>query len=323
MDSSWSDDDLIALFHRVSNVGRWGPNDELGTLNHITPAKRRQAAALVLIGETISLSSPISRRQIEHRMSYHHVPGHPLRPPPSAGDYLGFEVHQPGLTHLDCVNHIGSHEGLVYSGQSFDSVAAAAGLTHGSIYAQRAGILSRGVLLDVASALQVDRLEPMHSVSVSDLEAAERLGGVQVSTGDVVVIRVGTDAREAVNGSSPLSPGPGPDCIEWFHERQISVYTGDAPERLTPVAARILGLLPTDDAASAEPGRHDTDGTRFPLPLHQIGIPAMGLVLLDHCFVEDLALRCRALSRYEFMFFAAPLAVPGATGSPVNPIAVF
>lgn len=318
MPASWSDDDLVALFDRVSNAGRWGPDDELGTLNHITPAKRCAAAALVRVGETVSLSLPLSRQHVQHRLSYHHAPDHPLRPPPSAGDYVGFEVHQPGLTHLDCVSHIGSHEGLVYTGRAFDAVAAETGLTHGSVYAQRGGVLSRGVLLDVAGALGLDWLEPMYPISVADLEAAEEFAEIRVSSGDVVVVRAGTNAREAVKGFTAFSPGPAPDCIEWLHQREVAVYTGDAPEYLSWAGARILGLLPPGEAAPEE-----TEPTRFPLPLHQIGIPAMGLVLLDHCFVEGLARRCRDLGRYEFMFFAAPLAIPGGTGSPVNPIAVF
>jgi len=231
----------------------------------------------VRLGETVSLSLPLSRQQMEHRLSYHHAPDHPLRPPPSAGDYLGFEVHQPELTHLDCVSHIGSHEGLVYNGRAFDAVATEAGLVYGSIYAQRGGVLSRGVLLDVAAALGVDWLEPMHPISISDLEAAEELAGVRVSSGDVVVVRAGIEARKAVNGFTPFSPGPAPECIEWLHQRGVAIYTGDAAERLTAAGARILGLLSSDAVGSDEAGRDGSETTRFPLPLHQIGIPAMGL----------------------------------------------
>ncbi len=315
MQADWSDDELVSLFDRVDNAGRWGPDDELGTLNYITPVERRAAATLVRTGETMSLSLPLTGGQVEHQLRYHHDPGHPLRPPPSAGEHLSLDVHQPGLTHLDCVSHIGSHDGRVYTGRSFDAVATDAGLSHGSIYAQRAGILSRGVLLDVAAACERDWLEPMHPISVAELEAAETVGNVRASRGDVVVVRSGSDARQVALGPTPFSPGPAPEAIEWFHRREIAVYTGDAPERLTPAGARILGLLP--------PGIPEPGPTRFPLPLHQIAIPAMGLVLLDHSFVEGLAQRCRQLGRYEFMFVAAPLALPGGTGSPVNPIAVF
>ncbi len=321
-DRSWSDDDLIALFDRVDNAGRWGPDDELGTLNYITPQKRCQAAALVTVGEVISLAVPIvpqpapgGPRAIDHRLFYGNDPDSPPHVPPHAGDYLGLDLHQHGLTHLDCVSHIGSHDGRVYNGRRFDDVTAEDGVTHGSIFAQRGGIVSRGVLLDIPAALGCDWLDPAHAFSAGELEAAERHGKATVESGDVVVIRAGVEARAAVHGPSALGPGPSPDAIEWLHEREVAVYAGDAPEHLTETAARILGLLPPPD----EPIETTT---RFPIRLHQIGIPAMGLVLLDYCRVEELARRCRDIARSEFLFMAAPLALPGGTGSPVNPLAV-
>ncbi len=320
-----SDEELTELFEHVSNEGRWGPDDELGTLNFITPDKRRAAAALVQAGETVSLAHPLLARatptrprQVDHRMLYWNAPDNPLGAPASAGDRLSLDVHQHGVTHLDCVSHIGSRDGRVYNGRAFDEVAADDGLRHGSVYAQRDGIVSRGVLLDVAAALGVDWLEPQHRISASDFQAAERHGGVRVERGDVLVVRAGVEAREASHGPSPLAPGPAPDAIGWLYEREVAVYAGDAPEQLSEAGARILGLLPAE-----QNGPDSRATTGFPLPLHQIGIPAMGLVLLDYCRVEELAERCRQLGRYEFLFIAAPLVIPGGTGSPVNPIAVF
>lgn len=318
-----SDEDLVSLFDRVDNAGRWGADDELGTLNHITPDKRRAAAALVQTGEALSLARPLARRPppvgpetIDHRLSYFEAPDNPLGVPANAGEYFGLDTHQPGLTHLDCVSHIGGYDGRVYNGRRFADVAAEEGLTHGSIYAQRDGIVTRGVLLDLPAALGIDWLEPSHAISASDLEAAERREEVRVETGDVLVVRAGVEAREAELGPTALSPGPGPDAIAWLHEREVAVYAGDAPERLDERGARILGLLPDAKDTDAAPP------TRFPLALHQIGIPAMGLVLLDHCRVEELARACGRLRRYAFLFVAAPLALPGGTGSPVNPLAI-
>ncbi len=323
-DADWSDEELRALFDRVSNAGRWGADDELGTLNFITPQRRRAAAGLVQLGLVVSLSHPLLARatsthpqQVEHRMHYWNAPGNRMGAPPSAGDSLALDVHQHGVTHVDCVSHIGSHVGLVYNHRRFDQVAAPDGLTHGSVYAQHDGIVTRGVLLDVAAALGVDWLEPGHRIGAGDLDTAERHGRVRVGTGDVLVVRSGAQAREAVQGPSPLRSGLGPDAIEWLYDREVAAYAGDAPEHLTPAGARILGLLPPEP----EHGTERPNG--FPLPLHQIAIPAMGLVLVDYCEVEELARTCRSLPRYEFLFTAAPLALPGGTGSPVNPLAVF
>ena len=112
-----------------------------------------------------------------------------------------------------------------------------------------------------------------------------------------------------------MSPGPSADAIEWLHTRQIAAYAGDAPDRVTAAGAAVLTgtAAPTDDAPK----------TQFIFPLHQIGIPAMGLVLFDQCSVEDLAATCGRLARYEFLFMAGPLPVRGGTGSAVNPLAVF
>lgn len=320
----WRDEELASLFEAVNNSGRWGADDELGTLNYITPAKRVEAARLVRTGETLSLSlslplasgTTIGRpAPVEHRMLYGHRGPPPPGAPASAGDYLGLEVHQPAVTHLDCLSHVASHDGRVYNGRRFDQVVTAAGVGHGSIYAQRGGIVTRGVLLDVPAALGLDWLDASHGVTVTELEAAERSGGVRVSSGDALVLRAGTQARAAALGRQPLAAGPAPECLPWLHQREVALYTGDAPEWITAAGARILGA-DAGEAGAPFP-------TRFPLPLHQIGLAAMGLALLDHCAVEALARTCQRLGRHAFLFVAAPLPLPGGTGSPVNPLAIF
>lgn len=316
---SRSDDEIRAIFARVDNTGRWGEDDELGTLNHITAEKRRAAARLVQLGSTLSLAHPLladgDANHLERRMVYNRSleAGAPL----FAGDSFSMETHQQEVTHLDCVSHIGSHEGLAYNGRPFDDVAHEAGLRSGSIAAQRAGIFSRGVLLDVAAALGVAWLDPGHEITREDLERAEEHAGLRVGAGDVVVVRAGVEAREASEGWSPFLAGPGPDAAVWLHEREVAVYTGDAPERISVSAALVLGRLAPDEAPDAP-----RSATRFPLPFHQIVIPAMGLVLLDHARVEELASRCRELERYGFLFVVAPLVMPGGSGSPVNPLAI-
>lgn len=313
---AWSDEELIQLSQRVSNAGRWGADDEIGTLNYISPVKRRDATRLVRTGQTVSLAHPLT--PVEHHMLYGHERS-PSPNPASAGEYIGVDVHRAGLTHFDALSHVATHDGWVYNGHRFDDVVSDEGISFGSIHALREGVVSRGVLLDVAAALGVDWLEPTHQITSAELEAAERHGKVRVSKGDVVVLRAGNGARETSMGFNALAAGPGPDCIEWFHRREIAVYSGDAPELITPLAARILGRT----LEQSESSRADELPTLFPLPMHQIGLAVMGLVLLDHCEVEYLAQTCSRLGRYEFLFVAAPLVLRLGTGSAVNPLAVF
>lgn len=333
--SARTDEELLELAKRLSNAGRWGPADELGTLNHISAAKRVEAAALVRSGLTVSLSRPLIREsaptsavELDRRLMANGRPDERSGLPPFAADYLGLEAHQQGVTHLDALGHVGGADGLAYGGRPFVESLGDEGLRFGSVFAQRDGIFSRGVLLDVPAASGSGWLDPSHEITPEDLESAERHAGVRVERGDVLVVRAGVEAREREVGPSALSPGPGPDAAAWMHHRGIAVYAGDAPEHITAIGARILGRV---DGEGHGHGHGDGEGggeegmmvTRFPLAFHQLALAAIGLVLLDHARVEPLAEICRDLGRYEFLFVAAPLALPGGTGSPVNPLAIF
>lgn len=326
------DERLSELAAHLSNAGRWGPSDELGTLNHISASKRVDAAALVRTGLTVSLARPLIRDsaptsgvELDRRLMANERPDERSGLPPFAADYLGLETHQQGVTHLDAVGHVGGADGNGYGGRPFGDALDAEGLRFGSVFAQRDGIVSRGVLLDVPAALGTEWLDPSHEITPADLESAERYAGLHVSRGDVLVLHAGIEARERAVGPSALSPGPGPAAAAWMHSREIAVYAGDASEHITPAGARILGRggAGPADAGTAPSDAGPAPATRFPLPFHQLALAAIGLVLLDHARVEPLAGICRDLGRYEFLFVAAPLALPGGTGSPVNPLAIF
>lgn len=293
---------LEELFQAVSNWGRWGPDDELGTLNHITPSKVAGAARLVSSGRIVSLAHELDTRWSEknynpavHRMLYlaHEAPV-------TAVDELTIVPHSFTVTHLDAIAHA-NFDGRLYNGRSAGDVVTREGLSFGSIHAQRNGIVTRGVLLDIAAVRGVEWLEPGDYVTPDDLDAAAADARVEIAAGDAVLVRVGLAAREAATGPEDVRYRAGltPDCLKWLHRNDVAVYGGDCFERLP---------LPYE---------------RHPWAFHEIGLAAMGLVLLDNANVEALAEAVRQEGRSEFLLSIAPLPIPRATGSAVNPLAIF
>ena len=293
---------VLRLFEACSNWGRWGSDDEKGTLNFITPEKRVRSAALVRQGLSVSLGRDLSTRQtpansvpIVHRMLY---VGHD--DVIAAHDSVEVAPHGFRVTHLDALGHV-YFRGRLYNGRKAADSVLSSGMTFASVQALREGIFTRGVLLDVAKARGVNYLKPDDGVYPEDLDAAEKLAGVVVESGDAIFVRVGLGAREAVEGEEDPSSRAGlmAECVPWIHERQVAVYSGDCIEK-----------MPSPHAA-------------VPLPLHMIGLVSMGLVMLDNPDVEVLAEATRTTGSCEFLVICAPLRIPGGTGSAVNPIAVF
>lgn len=296
-----SEAEVMAIVDSCSNAGRWGPDDELGTLNYITADHRRRASTLVVEGECVSLGKDLDFEQnaVNPRPAWH-VMHLEVERPYATADSLHLQVHGLATTHLDALGHM-FFEGRGYNGSWQHDVVTNAGLLRTSIHAMRAGIFSRGVLLDVAAAVGREWLEPGDEVTPQLLRRAEEQAGVDVGTGDVVVVHTGLERREALLGPEDpsLRAGLSVSCLPWLHERRVAVYTGDCIERLPQPYPR------------------------FELPLHQIGIASMGLVLLDCPRLSDLLEACGRLRRADFLFTVAPLRVRGGTGSPVNPLALF
>lgn len=293
---------LEELFQAVSNWGRWGPDDELGTLNHITAANVVEAANLVTSGRVVSLSHDIDFRWSEknYNPAQHQMLYLSHDEPVTAVDEVTIVPHSFTVTHIDAIAHA-NFGGRIYNGRSAAEIVRRNGLEYASIHALRNGIVTRGVLLDVAETRGVDWLEPDDYVTPEDLTAAAQHAGVTIRAGDAVLVRVGLTARERVEGPEDITRRAGltPDCLRWFHLHEVSLYGGDCFERLP---------LPYEN---------------YPWAFHQIGLAAMGLVLLDNVEMEALADACRREDRREFLLSVAPLRLPGATGSAVNPLAVF
>ncbi|MBI2969886.1 MAG: cyclase family protein [Gammaproteobacteria bacterium] len=297
-----SEAELDALFDEVSNAGRWGNDDEFGTLNYITAAKRVAAASLVRTGRALSLARDLDTRQSANNPSpVRHTMGYQSHYPIGAVDALCLDTHGFALTHLDAVAHVYRGED-VYNGRKAPEVALPAGLAFGDMLAQKDGIFTRGVLLDIAAVRSVPWLAPDDAVYAADLDAAEKRQGIRVDTGDCIFVYTGLQKREAAEGPEDLGRRVGimPDAICWMHRRQIAVYSGDCVDALP-----------------------NPYGPRYAIYFHAIALAAMGLILLDIPALEPLVEACAKEKRSDFLVTMAPLRIRGGTGSPVNPIAVF
>lgn len=294
--------EVLALLDECSNAGRWGAEDEIGTLNLITPEKRLEAAALVRSGLVISIAhdlsavqSPANPDPLVHRM---HLVAYST--PGACLDSVLITTHGFSVTHMDALGHV-NFRGRMYNDREAGDAITPQGLARCSVLAMKDGVFTRGVVLDVARARGVDWLELDDEVGSGDLDTAAEQAGVTIAPGDAIFVRVGLRAREAALGADdPMRrPGLAPDAIRWIHAHDIALYSGDCVERM--------------------PSGYET----IPLPLHQIGLPAMGLAMLDNADMERLAATARDQGRAEFLFVCAPLPIPGGTGSAVNPLAVF
>ena len=293
------DDRLLELMQTCSNVGRWGADDERGTVNHITPAVVRAATALVRDGVTVSLAHDmipgaglddgdhVRRRMIDMGAAS----------TLACSDSVEIAPHGFACTHLDALGHV-FFEGSLWNDRKVDREVDGEGLHFAAVTAFGEGIVTRGILLDVAAARGVDFVEFGDPVTPDDLDRAAARAGVQVLPGDAVFVRVGM-ARAPASAPGSSRAGLAVEVIQWLYDHDVAIYSGDCVEQL--------------------PSGSD----RFPLPLHQVGMVAMGLVLLDNTDMERLSAACAAAGRSEFLLVCAPLPIHGGTGSAVNPIAVF
>ena len=303
-----------AIFESVKNWGRWGADDQLGTLNYITPDRVRAAAALVRTGRQVSMSIPINtvagpdnpNPAIHHVVHSHDLafgsPGLTF-----AMDFLGMAFHGDCHTHMDALCHV-AYRGCTYNGRRATEVVTSAGATTLGVEGYARGLVGRGVLLDVPRHRGQAWLEPGECVDRAELEAIEASEGVRLGEGDILVLRTGHHARRLAlgpwnNDDPPAGEGKAGlhvDTIPWMHERRIAAFLPDGDGETVP--SNVEGML---------------------YPIHPLQIAAMGLFASDSLQLEELAQASREEGRFEFMVVGLPLRLPGATGSPWNPIAIF
>ena len=310
-----TESEVLGYFQSLSNWGRWGDDDQLGTLNFLSPEKVKQATSLVQDGVTVSCARTITFQ------SEPDIPVPPIhymvesgegwasgdkvtnRTAQGSSDFFGMVFHGFSITHVDSLAHF-FWEGKMYNGRPAHLISTGMGATVESIELAKDGIVSRGVLVDVPRIRGVDWLERGEGVMPDDILAAEEQCGFKIEEGDVLLVRTGQLHRRNVEG--PVNPREVGStacqaaCLPLFHERGIAMLGSDTGNDVMPTGYPNLSN-----------------------PIHQVGIAGMGLWILDNANLEELAAACSERNRWEFMLSIGPLRLSNTTGSPVNPLAIF
>jgi len=283
----------------LSNWGRWGRNDEVGALNLITPAKRREAATLVKEGFSVSMAADVDTVQaVDNPFPYE------VKMLGIGQDQIAVRYHGITHSHLDSLAHINDN-GVFYNGYKPDAdTVAKERHAKNSIYNVKNGIFTRGILIDIPRLKGVPYLEPGTPIYVEDLEAWERRTGVRVSAGDALFVRTGVWARRKAQGpwlrgraEGGRSAGLDPSVIPWLKQRDVALLGSDHPQYVSP--SNLKGAV------------------------HDFALLYLGVHLFDNLDLEALGDAAASRNRWEFLLTAAPLPIRGGTGSPLNPIATF
>jgi len=308
-------DDVAEVAARVRNWGRWGTDDQLGTLNLCDAAATRRGTEAVRHGHRLSLALPLSadgpqmgfipgRENPVHDMVAVHMPAQPGDAPGTPGIAVwnddAVAMGTQSCTHWDGLAHA-AYDGHIYNGFP-DSTVTDTGAARCGIHLVGA-LAGRGVLLDVARALGVDRLEPSHPISPDDLDAAVELAQCDLAPGDIVLLRTGHITRFHEGDRltyATSAPGPTLDTASWFHRHDVAAVATD-------------NLI-----FEAFPG----DRTDIVLPVHFVHLVDMGLTQGQNWDLEALANECADDGRYTFLLAAAPEPLVAGVGAPVHPIAI-
>ncbi|MEK7701017.1 MAG: cyclase family protein [candidate division NC10 bacterium] len=301
---------------KYRNWGKWGPEDELGTLNYITPDVVRHSAQMVRRGVTFSLAIPFDNTgpQINQPRRFNPIHRMILTGP----DFTTGAITRPGgvgfaddmvimalqcATQWDALAHC-FLDGQLYNGYDANLVASQ-GARRNGIEKMARHIVTRGVLFDMPRVKGVPWLEPGYAITADDLDAALRVHKIGVGTGDALLVRTGqmTTCRQR-GGWGDYAGGDAPGLsfhtAGWLHARQIAALATDTWG---------MEVRPNEIPDTYQ-------------PLHQVLIPGMGLLVGEIFDLDTLAEDCARDGVYEFQFVAPPLPITGAVGSPINPLAI-
>ena len=302
------------LFEEISNWGRWGVEDELGTLNTITADKKIEAAKLVLKGISISLelqlnkkADLVNQKPFEHEVfefggeeAFEGMDMSGL--PQAAGDVFKIDYHGFGHSHMDALPHF-ALGGKMYNGFAFEPNIPDGFERLGIENIGKEGVFTRGVLIDLPKYFGIDFLEPGESITIEDLNAWEKATGTKIESGDAVFIRTGRWVKVEKDGQWNFiekAAGVHATVSKWLKDRDVSVIGCDGVSDVMP--SGILNKLN---------------------PFHELAIVSLGMPIFDNLDLDRLAEVSTQEGRNTFLFVAAPLRVEGATGSPLNPLAIF
>ncbi len=295
---------------RVSNWGRWGTADEKGTLNFITPAVVAHAATLAHSGKVFAMAIPFDETGPQdgkirsNPMRYMRETGHSDQGYKGVFRYADDVVFMAlqSASQWDALAHV-HYDGKIFNGFSIDTITER-GAQHGAITNLNPGVVSRGVLIDVAGYKKVDWLEKGYAISPEELEEVIAHQKVEIKSGDVLLIRTGWRNRYTHDLDKAAfkagEPGLSVRCLDWLAKNEIAAVGSDN---------YAVEVIP--------PEYPDQD-----LPFHLIAIRDMGMPLAEILDFETLAADCATDGVFEFLFVGAPLPFTRGVGSPVNPIAI-
>jgi kynurenine formamidase len=297
--------DVDKWMTELSNWGRWGKDDQLGTINLITPAKRKQAAALVRSGVSVSMSHTVETEKAPDNGSPFKHEMTATGAAPAGGsfsvDTYSVSYHGWAHTHMDSLCHM-FYQGKMYNGYSQQEVTRN-GAGKLAVTNFRNGIFTRGILMDIPRLKGVQYLEPAQAIYPEDLDAWAKKAGIKVEPGDVIFVRTGRWARRAAKGPWEASKGAAglyATCARWLKQHDAAMVGSDSGSDVMP--SGVEGVTQ---------------------PIHQLVLVAMGMPIFDNCDLEAVSEAANREHRWEFLITAAPWTVGGGTGSPLNPIATF
>ena len=311
-------DEVVKMETTLSNWNRWGPNDERGTLNLITPERTKQAARLIRDGVVASLAHFASLEKAIDDFQFSDTKHAMWNPTgraydPTRGgaaiDTISFGTHDGTLSHMDALCHYSIEKdgkGVVFNGHP--SGYSEAGCSANSIDRMGQPFATRAILVDMPLLKKVKYLEPRTPIYPSDLEEWEKFANVKIGPGDAVLIRTGRWALRAEKGpwnSAREAAGLHVSVMPWLKQRDISLLGSDAVNDVQP--SGIVG------------GNGEAAGR----PVHTLSIAIMGTPLIDNGYFEDAAREAAQRKRWEFFMTVAPNRIEHGTASPFNAVAVF